>query len=138
MLAWTKVYSAIKHVGPYQTIAFDDAIIHAVISDMGGWIYLCDMQEEEQPFKAREFEKRYQGYSIRGHCFNYPGKLIGLAEAYNSSDGHSRHIPDVVMIGDSETAQQVLSGGDGGTVKIKRLTDKSDASKDGEEKMDLT
>ena len=59
MRAWQKVNEAIKRVGTYASVVFDDPIIHAVISDMGGWQPLGMVQDEEWPFKAREFEKRY-------------------------------------------------------------------------------
>ena len=60
--AWTKVIQAIRQIGAYDTVVFDDELIHAVIRDMGGWVHCCSMTLEQQPFKAHEFQKRYQGY----------------------------------------------------------------------------
>lgn len=81
LVAWSKVNKAIRSIGPYQTVVFDDPIIHKVISDMGGWISLGNLTEEELPFKAKEFENRYRGYRIRGEISEVPEKLIGLADA---------------------------------------------------------
>ena len=38
--AWAKVEKAVTHVGAYQSIIFDDPLIHAVLEDLGGWIKL--------------------------------------------------------------------------------------------------
>jgi len=40
LIAWSKVDRAMRTIGPYETVVFDDPIIHAVLSDMGGWIEL--------------------------------------------------------------------------------------------------
>ena len=34
--AWSKLDYAIRTVGPYSSVVFDDAIIHAVVTDMCG------------------------------------------------------------------------------------------------------
>lgn len=104
MLAWSKVDKAIRSVGHYRSVVFDDPIIHCVIADMGGWIGLNSITEEEMPFRAREFEKRYQGYVMRP-ISEYPRKMIGVAEAHNSSKGHKVEPP--VLIGDSNLAESV-------------------------------
>ena len=36
--AWAKVDKAVRHVGTYQTVVFDDPLIHRVLHDMGGWV----------------------------------------------------------------------------------------------------
>lgn len=87
LIAWSKVEKAIRTIGPYQTVVFDDPIIHKVISDMGGWIKFGDFTEEELPFKAKEFENRYRGYRTRGAVENVPTKLIGLTDADRIAKG---------------------------------------------------
>lgn len=86
MRAWTKVMDAIKQAGVYQTVTFDDPLIHVVITDMGGWIKLCGMKESDIPFRAREFEKRYCSYLINKPT-QIPKKLIGIIDAENMSRG---------------------------------------------------
>lgn len=109
LLAWAKVDRAVRSVGTYQTVVFDDLIIHAVVSDMGGWVSLGNKTEDEWPFVAREFENRYRGYRTQGGAQEYPRVLVGMYETQNSRNGFMTEPP--VMIGDAGAAKQVLSGG---------------------------
>lgn len=120
--AWSKVDRAIRQVGSYQSIVFDDPTIHAVIDDMGGWTRICRTLEKELPFVAREFENRYQGYALKGIPDSWPRKLIGECEAYNLRNGYEVAPP--VLIGNEERAIRVLEqGGDAGRLKITRASD---------------
>jgi hypothetical protein len=65
LTAWAKVDQAIRRIGTYQDVVFDDPIIHRVIQDMGGWIGLGTKTEDEWPFVAKEFENRYRGFKQR-------------------------------------------------------------------------
>lgn len=109
LLAWAKVDRAIRHVGTYESVAFDDPLIHRVLHDMCGWIGLGTKSEEEWPFVQREFENRYRGYSIRNEKPEYPGRLIGITEADNSLRGRRCDPPR--LIGNAEMATAVLTGG---------------------------
>ena len=55
MVAWNKVDMAVRQVGAWTSVMFDDALIHRVISDMGGWVELCKVDDREYPFKQKEF-----------------------------------------------------------------------------------
>jgi hypothetical protein len=107
--AWAKVDRAIRHVGTYQSVAFDDPLIHVVVQDMGGWIGLGSRTEDEWPFVAREFETRYRGYRSRLASRDYPRVLIGISEAHNARTGKT--IPAPVLIGDQSAAKRVIAGG---------------------------
>lgn len=107
--AWAKVDRALRHVGPYPSVAFDDPLIHRVLHDMGGWVGLGTKTEDDWPFVAREFESRYRGYAMRGERPDYPALLIGLAEADNARRGLKSDAPR--LIGDAEKAMQVIQGG---------------------------
>jgi len=107
-VAWSKVKKSISTVGSYETVVFDDPIIHRVIQDMGGWISLCAASVEEQPFKGNEFKSRYTAYKSQGEIPDYPAKLYGIHESDNSSKGLLEHIPNPVLIGDPEKANNVL------------------------------
>jgi hypothetical protein len=109
LMAWAKVDKAVRSVGTYASVAFDDALIHRVLHDMGGWLALGQKTEDEWPFTAKEFENRYRGYSIRNETPDYPPVLIGVAEAYNSQKGHRTELPR--LIGVAELAQKVMKGG---------------------------
>jgi hypothetical protein len=108
LLAWTKVVSAIHRVGSYTSIAFDDALIHAVIEDMGGWQKLCLTSIKQLPFVGKEFQERYRGYVVK-KPLRYPKYFIGITENQNSSFGYICGPP--VLFGDKEKARQVIATG---------------------------
>lgn len=113
LLAWSKVERGIRSVGPWKSVVFDDAITHAVIQDMGGWINLCATDERELPFKAKEFENRYRAYRTQGRIENYPKHLVGISEGQNASGGFRVDPP--AMIGNEERCQLVYKGGNSGS-----------------------
>jgi hypothetical protein len=90
--AWSKVLQAMRRVGAYHSIVFDDFRIHAVLSDMGGWIELCLQTEEELKFRGHEFQKRYRGYLLRRPS-HYPNRLIGIFEHQNQLQGYPSQPP---------------------------------------------
>jgi len=109
LLAWSKVDRAVRSVGTYESVVFDDPLIHRVIHEMGGWIGLGNKDEKEWPFIAKEFENRYRGYAMRGETPEYQPVLTGIAEAYNGSESHEIDPPR--LIGDREKALLVMAGG---------------------------
>jgi hypothetical protein len=115
-LAWSKVDKAVQRVGNYKSVVFDDPLIHAVISDMGGWISFGEKTEDEWPFIGNEFKSRYQGYKSRGEVPEYNGKLLGLSEANNRTAGFE--IAPPVLIGDAVLAKRVLECATGKSLQI--------------------
>lgn len=107
--AWSKVDRAVRQVGSYVDVVFDDALIHRVMHDMGGWLQLMGKSEGDWPFIAKEFENRYRGYRMRGETPPYPPVLIGIANAQNGKQGFALQAP--VLVGDQAAAQRVLAGG---------------------------
>jgi len=106
LLAWSKADRAVRSIGPYETVAFDDPIIHAVITDMGGWVALGSKTEHEWPFVAREFENRYRGYRLGGGASDYPPTLAGIAQTENAQRGLPTSAP--VLIGEHTRAVQTV------------------------------
>ena len=106
--AWAKVYEAICRVGHMPSVAFDDAIIHAVIADMGGWVKLALVGNDELPFRERDFLRLYRGYAGRPPQ-EYPRYLPGMAETENFGKGYAVEPP--LLLGDAAKAQQVLLAG---------------------------
>ncbi|SOD42399.1 DUF6475 domain-containing protein [Nitrosovibrio sp. Nv4] len=120
--AWAKVDKAVRHVGTYADVVFDDPLIHRVIQDMGGWIGFGTKNEDEWPFVAKEFENRYRGFRVRSEIPEYPAKLMGIATAHNEKQGFKADAP--VLIGNELKARQVLNGGtDKPSIGFKRLSD---------------
>lgn len=115
MMAWSVVLKSIKSIGRYESIVFDDQATMSVIMEMGGWIELCKVEDNELPFRASEFQKRYKSYKTMGRS-DTPNKLIGVSEATNQTNGKAIQLP--VLVGDKCKARQILSGsfGDGKTI----------------------
>ena len=107
-MAWAKVREAICRVGHMPSIAFDDAIIHAVIADMGGWVKLALITNDELPFRERDFLRIYRGY-IGRPLGDYPRYLPGMAETDNYAKGYAVEPP--LLLGDASKAEQVLLAG---------------------------
>lgn len=108
-LAWAKVDAAMRRVGTYASVVFDDAVIHRVLSDMGGWTLLGNKSDEDWPFVAREFQNAYRGYKMRDETPDYTPVLSGLAQLHNSSEGFKSQAP--ILIGDESKAMKVMRGG---------------------------
>lgn len=109
LVAWAKVDQAVRRVGTYADVVFDDPLVHRVLHDMGGWMALGTKTEDEWPFVAREFENRYRGYRMRSERPEYQPVLIGIAGAHNRKGGHQLQPP--ILIGDTQAAQAVMKGG---------------------------
>jgi hypothetical protein len=125
--AWTKLEKTIRCVGPYQTVTFDDPIIHQVLHDMGGWVPMCQVSEDELRFKHIEFVKRYRGYINRAPALSsIPGKMIGLSDQYNMKEGYEAVIEPPILVGNPARAAKLLQqGGTGTPALFHRLDNKS-------------
>ncbi|WGS53550.1 DUF6475 domain-containing protein [Paraburkholderia sp. D15] len=109
LVAWSKVDRAVREVGTYRSVVFDDALIHRVVTDMGGWVMVGGKGDDEWPFVRNEFVNRYRGYRMRTEVPEYLPVLIGVSEASNQRHGFRSEGP--MLIGDSEAAKAVLAGG---------------------------
>lgn len=87
--AWLEVLETVARVGHYQSVRFDDPVIHAVIEAMGGWVRLAgDMKADEEKWKQKEFERLY-GIFIRNPRDKHPQYLPGLCEITNAAEGYN-------------------------------------------------
>ncbi|MBR8748713.1 hypothetical protein IX317_000372 [Fusobacterium sp. DD29] len=78
LTAKKKIKDAIGLVGVYNSVAFDDPVIHLVIRDIGGWITLCKMDYEElESFLKWDLPKLYKAYSSRKNT-NIPVEFNGI------------------------------------------------------------
>ena len=67
LTAWTRVENALERVGSYQSVTFDDPILHATICQMGGWATAWEwerLDERDYGFKRLEFTRLY-GHFLR-------------------------------------------------------------------------
>ncbi|SAK62535.1 hypothetical protein AWB76_03263 [Caballeronia temeraria] len=109
LLAWSKVDRALREVGAYRSVVFDDPVIHRVLTDMGGWIPLGQKTENEWPFVRNEFVNRYRGYRMRSEVPAYVPVLTGIADAQNTRTGQRSQEP--ILIGDAAAAERVFRSG---------------------------
>ncbi|EJN06469.1 DUF6475 domain-containing protein, partial [Herbaspirillum sp. YR522] len=109
LMAWAKVDRAVREVGTYRSVAFDDGLIHRVVLEMGGWVVLGTKGDDEWPFVRNEFVNRYRGYRARTQLPDYPPVLIGMSEASNSKQGFASEGP--FLIGEPGVARAVIGGG---------------------------
>ncbi|MBN3822329.1 hypothetical protein G3O00_01685 [Burkholderia sp. Ac-20384] len=109
LVAWAKVDTAARSCGTYNSVVFDDALIHRVIVEMGGWVLVGSKDEKEWPFVRNEFVNRYRGYRMRSETPDYLPVLIGIAEAQNNRTGQTSQQP--VLVGDVRAAVQVMLAG---------------------------
>ena len=116
--AWTKVDQATRRIGPWESVAFDDPIIHAVLADMGGWTVLGEVAEDEWPFRRNEFVRRYQGYVVRPPA-SFPRTLTGHVAEYNGRLGGQMPLPR--LVGDAQRATQTYLAGAEATHHYPRL-----------------
>lgn len=109
LVAWSKVDLAVRSCGTYNSVVFDDPIIHRVIVEMGGWVLVGSKDDKEWPFVKNEFVNRYRGYRMRSEIPDYLPVLIGISEAQNSRS--SQNIAPPVLIGNADAARHVMLGG---------------------------
>lgn len=104
--AWLIVDSAVKSHGNYQSVKFEDPVIHSVIKAMGGWVNFQDCEIKDWVWRQREFERLYGILKNKG---NHPDYLPGQCEIENQALGFDEHIkPPEIISGDR---QKLLSEG---------------------------
>lgn len=108
-MAWAKVDRAVRTVGTYEDVVFDDALIHRCIADMGGWAWLGNQTDKEWPFIEKTFITRYQGYRMRGEQPAHVAILTGIGNSANATTGMPR-LP-AVMVGDPHACRRVAQVG---------------------------
>lgn len=108
LIAWSKVERAIRLIGPYSSVVFDDVIIQAVLHEMGGWIKICQTKGKDYSFVGREFQTRYSTYRYHPPS-SYPNYLVGITEQQNLTQGFN--ITPPLLVGDIEKAKIILEQG---------------------------
>ena len=119
LIAWGKVLDAMQRVGAYSSVCFDDGVIHASITDMGGWMQLCRSKTDDLPFLQKRFCDGYKAYANRGDVA-YPAVLLGEHEISNGAKGYRSAPP--VLIGNPVKAEKVrLAGVNGPKTQITHI-----------------
>ena len=101
LFAWQDVLKAIRKHGRYKSLQFTDPKIHYALSCIGGWARVCNLQEDEEKWVYKEFEKFYRDGEKRKLSWNHPdvpALMTGITEIYNSAHGHDRFIDSPVKV----------------------------------------
>ena len=113
MIAWGKVLDAIQRVGGYTDVVFDDAAIHAVIEDLGGWVKVCRGETKDLGYLQHRFCEAHRAYSAKGQ-FDYPRQLMGDRSPDEMFIRKGLPPPRPALIGNTERARLVFEGGQSG------------------------
>jgi len=76
-LALQDLESAFCSAGRYRSVRFEDPVLHSVITAMGGWTHICEMEKREWEFKRKEFPRLYALHARRG---SHPEHVAGQLE----------------------------------------------------------
>lgn len=82
--AWALVVDAIRRQGPYMSVDFNDARTARIVVEMGGWVKVCEVTNDELPFRQREFENRYRSMLNTNEHLGASSRVAGLIEADNA------------------------------------------------------
>jgi hypothetical protein len=107
-----KVLEAIRRIGPYVGVVFDDPVTQAVIAEAyGGWPALAEHvgKEESEHWFRKNFAATYAAYRRQGRA-RY-GHMAGRIEIDNSAKGYLECIRPPQPVGNSEMAWNVLQAG---------------------------
>ena len=96
IVAWQGIIEAIRNYGYYQSIEFEDKIIHVCIDHLGGWMWLCGQTRDELKFIGKDFVRLYR--TFEKHPRKASEKLIGYFEQQNLIGGYLDSIPKLIHI----------------------------------------
>lgn len=113
--AWAKVDYAVRCIGPWRSVVFDDPKIHAAVERLGGWQRVATTSGAEWPHLQNHFKRLYQGFTVQPPE-SFPRKLIGTSEHENSlNERIERGQPndEPALIGNPDKARKVYQDGSG-------------------------
>lgn len=113
-LAWGKTLDAMERVGSYTDVVFDDAVIHAVVQDLGGWVKICRSSMAELSYLQHRFTESYRAYANRarsGAMDEYPRVLCGDRSPDETYERRGLPAPKPAVIGDVVQARLVWQRG---------------------------
>ncbi len=117
MMEAAKVLQAIKGVGGYRSVAFDNATTQAVIEyGFGGWVKMCaDLDADKEHWFLKDFAKTYGAYSRQG--VSLTGHLAGRSEIANGAGIYADKVR-LELIGDHVKALAIAQAEDAPTPRL--------------------
>jgi hypothetical protein len=103
--AWGKALAAASDVGAYSDVAFDDHVIHAVITDMGGWSKFCRLDTKDLSYTQHRFCELYRAYV--GTQPDVPRALMGDRSPDAMYAKRGLPLPKPAFVGDKTKAEQL-------------------------------
>ena len=94
--------------GSYNSVCFKDSAIMTVVDNMGGWINLCRITEDEWKFRKKEFLDLYKALLRNPNRLHAVPYLAGLNEHNNRINGFDNEADneDVKLIGFDEVKNE--------------------------------
>jgi hypothetical protein len=105
LVAWGKVIGTVRRHGSYADVVFDDPKIMQAIEQMGGWVRLCEMREDDEHWRQKDFAAIYRACDGKSH----PRVLFGRFSLHNVPLGYEAEKP--LLIGNEARAQAILESG---------------------------
>ncbi len=102
-LAWVKFIGAVRSHGGYETVSFDNPVIHAIVEREGGWIKVTEYNQEEMKWFAKDFLRMYAAFAPNISQVAIPDKLMGIHE-FDNTGRFDEAVPLPVVIGDEQKA----------------------------------
>lgn len=101
LLALHKLEKAMQDYGAYESVMFDDPVIHAVVERVDwngerGWIGLCHMPLDELKWWKKDFPKAYAAYQGQVKTVT---PMLGIHDSHNMGTVKD-YSPKVRLIGD--------------------------------------
>lgn len=83
--AWATVMDCMGRLDYYDSVSFDDPVVHATIRALGGWMRFWERLEGEgREWLGKEFTKGYQHLMATGFSDSAAGYLAGYFEVTNN------------------------------------------------------
>jgi len=111
--AWLKATDKMASEGRWNTVKFDDPIIHHAITRFGGWIEwgnrLYIATPEDLVWIQKDFERVYKNCLQIVELSESPPPLIGTRDTQNMQAGYIQPLGGIKQIGEAKPIGQTLN-----------------------------
>lgn len=115
-IAYQTLIEAIKRIGPWDSVIFEDGAIGMAVEALGGWEYINQWSWTDWIYRKKDFEELYLANLRSGNT--KPKKLYGAFERINGEigqEGFNKPIlitKDMKFITEEEEKKQIEDKGD--------------------------
>ena len=95
--AWHAALDALHSIGTYHSVDLGDAAAHYAIDRMGGWQEFGQWNEEDRPFRERQFRELYEAYNP---ATDGDRRLLGRVAVQNAAAGLGAFAGEVRRLGE--------------------------------------